>query len=688
MRNRLFILLSMLLYFSPILYGLEKLPDDIFIKNHEQGFSYEYLYALKDGKIWIKPNKKNTGREGEWELFDGTGLPHGDTAESFKDGDRIVQFSTEGTMIAALSSSGRFYLWQPTLKEKTTWLEETGSPFADALYVPKNKIWCFSLSTMRAPWKRLTPMHENDIVTCWEDIDGNRTEFGFTATVYMAAPDGRRILYTDTGLPASWSRACASPERGRFIIEKMSASASSILVMNKTGKMYTRMIDFEMEGGCPALRFVYTRGKRTKGDEVAPLMESIRTLPIPDWREQEPVSEVLADRKNGSGKAVITGNITVVLTGKGNAARELRVQGRDGRGNYGYWKKMIYDSRWDFVATGEKFSDSDIIKNYLDDAPQGETSDKNYKGKLTMSGEPDLSVELIGFYYFNTPAVLRVYVNGKFFDIKFHTVDLWSPTLQKKYYPELIGNPSGEPKLLQAAIEIPEYVLNSADPDIKNAVDKYFREFNLQPIAFTVSADDRNVYIESKTLQRSLDKNLDYECRSDIKMELINDEYDKLTHASMFYTSMAIRPVLEISEKAESLTGEDIPSVEKLIVLNQNTLDNIKKTHKKLKHESCVSGCANSCILPVYYIFNSCVTVLFLPHWDMSDSSPGTAENVIQLGGVSYTGGTPLKEHAAMNLKEAFEDPEDYKLAVKIMEERITKLNGILEALKKNVKKP
>ena len=166
-------------------------------------------------------------------------------------------------------------------------------------------------------------------------------------------------------------------------------------------------------------------------------------------------------------------------------------------------------------------------------------------------------------------------------------------------------------------------------------------------------------------------------------MELINEDYDKLPQTATFYTSMAARPDLEIPAGGESFTGNDIASVEKLIELNQRTLDRIKKTHKDIKHESCMSGCANSCILPIYYIFNSCVTGLFLPHWDMSDSSPGTAENVIQLGGVSYTGGTPLKEHAIMNLKEAFEDPEDYKRAVKIMDERITKLSGILEALKK-----
>ena len=184
---------------------------------------------------------------------------------------------------------------------------------------------------MRAPWKRLTPMHEKDIVTYWEDIDGNKTEFGFTATIYVVDPDGQRIRYVDTGLPPSWHKAFSSPERGRFIIENMSSAASTVFVINKTGKMYTRMIDYEMEGGSPALKYVYKRGKRTKNNKPVPLMGSVRTLPLSDWREQEPIKDIL---NNKYGKAAITKNITILLSGKGNAARELRVQGRNAKGVY------------------------------------------------------------------------------------------------------------------------------------------------------------------------------------------------------------------------------------------------------------------------------------------------------------------------------------------------------------------
>ncbi|HEY1405203.1 MAG TPA: hypothetical protein VF857_01215, partial [Spirochaetota bacterium] len=159
------------------LFAKDTLPDTVYLKSLSEGFSYGNQYALKDGRIWIKPNTGNTGIQGDWILFNGTGLPDGDDVKSFTKKNQIKEFSTEGTMIVALSDTGRFYFWQPTIKEKTTWSEKTGAPLSGALHIPKNRTWCFSMSLMRAPWKRLTPMPDNDIVSYWEDIDGNKTEF-------------------------------------------------------------------------------------------------------------------------------------------------------------------------------------------------------------------------------------------------------------------------------------------------------------------------------------------------------------------------------------------------------------------------------------------------------------------------------------------------------------------------------
>ena len=132
------------------------------------------------------------------------------------------------------------------------------------------------------------------------------------------------------------------------------------------------------------------------------------------------------------------------------------------------------------------------------------------------------------------------------------------------------------------------------------------------------------------------------------------------------------------------MTVKDIPAIDKLIEANEKAVDEIKDTNKNLRRESCASGCTSSCILPLYYIFNGVITVIGLPHWDMDNSSPGTRENITQLGGVSYTGGTPLKEHAAMNIKEAFDDPEDYERALKIIDNRLAELKSLRRRLSCN----
>lgn len=415
-------IIAVLIGFGHNAYGSDQLPENVYLKNYQRGMSYENYYALKDGKIWIKPNESTTGIKGEWGLFDGTGVPYGKDVPSYKPDDKIAAFSTDGTMIVAVSESGRFYFWQPALEEKTTWDEEIGSPFSDALYLPKNKSWSFGFSILRAPWKRLTPMH--DIVSYWEDIDGNKTQFGLTATIYVVDPAGQKIFFTDTGLPATFNRAFTSPERGAFIIENMSAAASTIFVINETGKMYTSMIDAEIEGGGPALMFTYKRGKRTRDNEIVPIMDALRSLPLPDWREQEPVKEVRGDLMK---QAVITKNITILQTGEGNAARELRVQGRNRAGKYGYYFKKIFDPSWNFKITNEQFDDKVIIKNYSKEAPQGAKLDKTYTGKLKQIFAPSLQVELVDFYYFSSPATLRVHVKNKQFDMKFHTVDSVGP---------------------------------------------------------------------------------------------------------------------------------------------------------------------------------------------------------------------------------------------------------------------
>lgn len=665
-------IIAVLIGFGHNVYGLDQLPENVYLKNSQQGISYEYYYALKDGKIWIKPNESTTGIKGEWKLFDQTGVPFGKNVPSFKSDDKIAGFSTDGTMIVAVSNSGRFYFWQPTLEEKTTWAEDIGDPFSNSLFLPKNKSWSFSFSVLRAPWKRLTPMH--DVVTYWEDIDGNKTQFGLTATIYVVDPAGRKIYFTDTGLPATFNRAFTSPGRGTFIIENMSSAASTIFVINETGKMYTRMIDAEIEGGGPALMFTYKRGKRTKDDEIVPIMDALRSLPLPDWREQAPIREVSDDRMK---QAVITKNITILQTGEGNAARELRVQGRNRTGKYGYYFKKIFDPSWNFKITNEYFDDKIIIKKYLKEAPKVRKLDKTYTGKLEQIFSPSLKVDLVDFYYFSTPATLRVHIKGKQFDMKFHTVDQWGPTAQEKGNPELVGNPAGEPKLLQGTLEIPEQVLNSRDPDIKETVDRYFKRFHLAAFAFSVMADDKKVFIQSKIVQRASLSYMDYDFRRRITMDLANTDCNSIVIPHLAFRAMAGSSRLEVPKDWQTLTKKNLPEIQKLMELNKNVLWEMKILNLKGKFEHIKNGLMALIGAGIYYAFDGIINIIGLPSYPRLTSDPYINEELSEFGGLSYTGGDPLIDNAWLNFMLAFKDPLDYEKAEEIIQQRITLLKNL-----------
>lgn len=674
--KRIVLIIAVLAIFCGSAHCLDQLPQNVYFRNSQQGMSYENYYALKDGKIWIKPNESVTGMKGEWKLFEGTGIPFGNDVPSFKKNDRITEFATDGTMIVAVSDQRRFYLWQPTLKEKTTWAEEIGAPFEDGLWLPENKVWSFGFSVLRAPWKRLTPMH--DIVTYWEDIDGNKTQFGLTATIYVAAPDGQKIFFTDTGLPATFNRAFTSPERGAFVIENMSAAASTLFVINETGRMYTRMMDAEIEGGGPALKFTYKRGKRT--DKVVPIMDAMRSMPLPDWRKQEPVAQVAGDK---TGRAVITKNITIIQTGEGNAARELRVQGRDSNGSYGYYCKKIFDEDWKFKITGERFDSNLIVRNYLTEGRKGKKLDRTYAGSLKQLSAPPLKVELIDFYYFNSPATMRVHVNGKHFDIILHTVDQWVMAEQAKNAPEAVGHPAGEPKLLQGTLEIPAGVLNSDDPDIRQAVDKYFKRFNLIAYAFLIRADDRKVLIKSKRIQRASLAYMDYDFRRRVTMELENTEPGGIFVPDLAYVKTVKSPGLEIPKELREMTAKDIPEIKKLIRLNKNALWKIKYLNLKSKLKHFGNGLLGVAASGFYYLCDTLINIIGLPSYPALTDSPYINEELSEFAGLSYTGGDMVNQYAALNFRQAFENPMDYVRAKDILKKRIKVLKELNNHLSK-----
>ena len=640
-----------------------RFPEHVFFRDGTQDFAFESYYILKNGKIWIKPNEWSLGIKGSWQLFEGTGLPFGNKAKSFQPGDSITSFSNDGTMLMAVSNRGRYYKWQPLylnddksdLTPHPYWEDKMGAPGEGPLFLPANRDWSFSFSVDHAGEKRLTPMH--DVVSYYEDIDGNKIQFGLTATVFVVDPDGQKIRYWDTGLPTSFHKAFASPERGRFVIEKISTAASTVFVIDASGKMYTVMHDYEMNGACPGLRFHYTRERRTKSEEeVMPLYAAERSLPMPDW--------LLQNAPTLSGYAAITRKITILQNGKGNAARELRVQGRDSLGNYGYYYKPIFAHAWNFKVTGSFFDESQEIPRAAVEGvtPRvlGKKIDKDYKGEMSMLFASTLKIELLDFYYYNSPATLRVTTkSGKTFELTFHTVDAWGVTVQSKYSPGLVGTIMGEPKLLFGTIEIPAPTLNSADAEIKDVVETYFKRFNLVPFAFSISANDQHVQIESHVIRRDSDDYWGYSLGRKLKINVFRaldpkdviEIHDGFTHIA----NAAPLKVLEL----EDLTEEDLPELHTKIAANYAMLKQIGKMRWMKKFGYLRQGAVSFFGAGVYLLFDGVINVFGVPSYHTL------------AGGLSRKGSDVMLDYMKMNFKMAFHRDEDFRQANNLLVERI-----------------
>ena len=625
-----------------------ELPEEVSLRGKYESFTYESEYFLLDGKIWSKPNPANTGKHEPWALFQGTGVPFGPDVHQFGKQERIIQIDQDSTMVVALTERGRFYLWQPTLKVNTTWQEIMGAPFPGPLMLPKSRDWSFSLSAGPSS-EKILPMH--NIVHYYEDADGNKITFGITATIYVLDSSGQKIFFWDTGLPPTFFKGFLTPERGRFVAERIASAGSTILVIDANGRMFTRMFDYEMATGVPGVKFTYYHAHRTPDDTIGTLLGAVRTLPLPDWREQESIPL--------QGQAVITRNISILANGEGNAARELRVQGRDAQGRNGYYFKPIFGMQWRFKEATDGFYETDVIAHYGETPVLGRVMDKNYSGTLTQPLAPSLQLELIGFHYFESPATLRAHVGSKTFDMTLHTVDAWDPTIQN-HDPDLIGSVNGEPKLLQATLQIPDSVLQSTDPEIRDAVKKYFLRFNMVPFALQISADDGQVELGARTFERKSKEYMDYQLLSPvIQATLTNSAGLAPEEVLEGFLYLATAPSLVIDDP-EFLTAADLPRLREAIEENGKMLEVIHRINVREQTQYAVNGLTSAAFAAAFYgIANPLLNVIAMPSYQE------------EVGNVMLRGGSVLPRYAMMNLKKAFSEPKDYEYSLELIKRRI-----------------
>ena len=321
-----------------------ELPEAIYLKTPERTFSRRYEFALVDGRIWWKLRQPELGAPApRWAPFGPGGLPFQQGRQGPDDPRRIASISADATGLVAVADDGRIYDAdiQDASNGKFFWNYGWGFPwriFPDKVWMPEERrAWTYSLLNLGARYS--------------EDMDGNPHTIIGVDSVFVIAPDGRELWFNDPWLPPNkFEFRIAGPERGAYAAVNISASGSLVMLIDRRGRIYTRLVDFDTLGGNPGINYSYERASRgyqatgfwALARGLLPMFLDVRSLPPEPWRRQPDIPE-----------GRITSTITVLQTGEGNSARELRVQGTDAGGAPGYWHKTAGGEKWSFRATGQ-----------------------------------------------------------------------------------------------------------------------------------------------------------------------------------------------------------------------------------------------------------------------------------------------------------------------------------------------
>jgi hypothetical protein len=392
----------------------DQLPDRVNFRTATDSFNTDWYVVVREGLMCVKPNEETGVREpGEWMLVGSTGLPRGSRVNRADPPEAIVEISADGCHLHAISSQGRFYRgsdlrhYAPT---NLTWTDHWPGAQGEGITieVPTDRGWSVSDS------------HTFD-VDRYTDITGYTHSVGLgVAHVYRLGPEGLRIYYNDWWLPADWSRQLCGPERGTFRAVNISASASTLFVIDERGRMFTRLWDFDTAGENDLLTYTYL---------PAHVTDSIRGLPAEPWLRQPDV-EV----------GRITRRITIFQDGEDNDARVLRVEG-ELEGVTGYYEKRIDGDSWAFIETGEPI-DSPFLDPLQVEADPVSPSDATLSGTLSReNSEITLGIELLDFNLFCSPALARLThdgeeltVDGQPLELAFHHVQTMLEEVRPRDY--------------------------------------------------------------------------------------------------------------------------------------------------------------------------------------------------------------------------------------------------------------
>ena len=557
-------------------------PETVYIKTRTQTFNTYHYYILYEGRIWFKSiNSEN--EPNNWTLFMSTGLPHKTSGINFNRTNEIVEISADADELMALSIEGYIYSYRfdltPSLNAKT-WKDRQGWPVEESLYFDhrcsKNRSWALG--------------RRNSHVLYYEDIFGNEHHWGINgiSTIYILLEDGQEICYGDSGLPGDFSRNFIGPERGSFKAVSLSASASTMFLINDAGEMYTRLVDFDTIGKDP-LFFDYTYNKKVSdlsGTDIRSCF-SEWGLPAEDWRSQQRIPL--------AGNAAITRHITILQNGHGNSARELRVAGLNEKGETGYWSKQIFGETWEFKTTQLYFDNETILMTAetFDINKQGERGlslDKSYSGfswnnKIKDNG---WEYQIKNFNLLEGDCDLLITFNGETCILKLHPIEMWT-YIKRDYLP----GRTGHPKLFFVTLEIPENAFNTLSFSFTQLLNNKYTINNKKLFHYIITATDKYIIMRELNNNDSLLFLTDGTISGDYSEIHFGRYIENFKEVEYYYS-----PELTIKND-NNLTVEEL---NEKILLNRQFISELKYKIRVMKWSQLTTFKFNSGYLPAHYL--------------------------------------------------------------------------------------
>jgi hypothetical protein len=425
------------------------LPERVWFRDDTGSFNRDWYVALRDGRVWVKPNLDSGEREpGDWELLGDSGVPEGSGLVRSDPPTELVAISVDGTWIHGISPEGVIYRGSDMrrgLGGGFSWTDRWGWPAARgpglALEEDAGRGWSVSDS------------HPFD-VDHYEDIFGQEHSVGLgVGHVYRVSPDGTRVHWNDWWLPADWSRQLCTPERGGLRVLALSASASTLFALTEDGSLWTRLWDFDTSGENDLLTYSYLEES---------VSSSVRGLPAEPWRRQPVIPE---------GRA--TDRITIFQDGEGNGARVLRVEGSlDGA--LGLFEKRIDEEAWRFVETGQPLRGRSLDERGMEGAglPEPEARGLILEGSLgRQDSGAELGLTLDGYDLFCSPAEVGLSWAGRPL-----TVDGEPLRLELHHAHAMLEEQRdqdwwrrGEAAPVRAALMVPDTIAVVDDPEAREA---------------------------------------------------------------------------------------------------------------------------------------------------------------------------------------------------------------------------